>query len=246
MEGNRESETALSQRLQLHHIQKTIILSLAHQSPLRFKDLQPPRVPNNTFSYHLKKLLDYGYIELDEGGYSLTRKSLKYLVVHSNDHKPAHSPAFLTAIYVENEEGEVLLINRNHRPFQGWYGVPSGVVHFGENLQVAAKRELFEKTTIKVVDDLRYHGVLDFRYLQKETSDIFTHAVAFIYSYKFKDDRKSVLDVCTDYGQVSWSKFGRNHILPEVMTIQKMVKHKGIQQLSVEYEEPPHFEISKF
>lgn len=241
-ESRLESEAGLHQRLQLHHIQKTIILSLAHKAPLRFKDLQPPRVPNNTFSYHLKKLLDYGYIELGEGGYSLTRKSLK-LLAFENNRKTATTPIFLTTIYVENNDGEVLLINRNQKPFQGWYGIPSGLIHYGERLEDAAKRELLEKTTIEATGPLKYCGVLDFRYLQQGTSDVFSHGIAFVYAYFYAKSRETVLDIETDYGQISWSKFGRSHILPEVDTMRQMVKAKTPQQISIEYEEPSHIEL---
>lgn len=73
----------MDHRFDLHHIQRSIILSLATKSPLSFTELQPPHIPNNTFSYHLKKLVENGYVEhaLTKSGYLPTRKALKLMAV---------------------------------------------------------------------------------------------------------------------------------------------------------------------
>ncbi len=226
-----------------HHIQKSIILSLASTSPARFSDLQPPRVPNNTFSYHLKKLLDRGYIELTDRGYIATRKALK-LVAFSNERRtPKSPPTIMSMICVTNSDDEVLLINRENKPFQGWYGMPSGLIHLGESLQDAARRELLEKTTIQTDTDLTQVGVLDFRYIDKESGDIFVHVIAFVYAYRYDGDKQALNDAVTKYGQMSWSTLGRSHILPEVFAIKKLVDTGDFTQSSVNFVEPSHMPV---
>lgn len=229
--------------LQFHHIQKSIILSLANKSPARFSDIQPPRVPNNTFSYHLKKLLDSGYIELTKAGYIPTRKALKLVVFGSDRNTNELSPTLMSTIVVTNDDGEILLVNRDTKPFQGWYSLPSGLIHLGEDLQQAAKRELLEKTTIVADDDLEQVGVLDFRYTSQETNDIFVHALTFIYKYHYSGTKQELNDTITKYGQLSWSTLSRDHILPEVFTIKEMADKKKISHRSVSYVEPSHLAV---
>jgi ADP-ribose pyrophosphatase YjhB (NUDIX family) len=221
----------------MHHIQKSIILSLARTSPLRFSQLQPPRIPNNNFSYHLKKLLDCGYVESTSSGYVATRKALK-LVAFGVNNKVVSMIGTLSMIYVVNQEGEVLLVSRYNKPFQGWYGLPSGMMHLGETLDGAASRELFEKTTIRTVVGLEKAGVLDLRYIDPATKDIFSHVVAFVYKYKFIGDRQKLNDKVTRYGQLSWSKLGRSQILPEVYAVKEMVDSGKFVSRSVSFEEP--------
>lgn len=222
----------------LHHIQKSVIVSLSSASPQRFSQLQPPRVPNNTFSYHLKKLLDNGYVELTPEGYVATRKALKLINHGSNNAARQSTPIVISMLYITNDAGEILLINRTNRPFQGWYGLPSGMIHLGETMQTAAKRELFEKTTIHTDSDLRHIGVLDFQYIQDETEDIFVHAIAFIYAVKFQGNPALLDNFQTKYGQLSWSKLGRKNILPEVLSAHAMAQDTHHTAVSVRFPEP--------
>jgi len=233
----------MSNENRFHHIQKSIILSLASKSPARFTEIQPPRLPNNTFSYHLKKLLDAGYIELTDKGYVATRKALKLVGLGTNPKKNEATPTMISMLCVVNEDNEVLLLNRNNKPFQGWYGLPSGLIHVGETLQQAARRELFEKTTIRINDELEEVGVLDFRYLQQETQDIFVHVIAFIYKVKYVGDKAELSDAHTKYGQLSWSNLGRSHILPEVFAVKELVDQKVFTHSSVSFTEPNHMPV---
>lgn len=225
----------------LHHIQRSIILQLAQHSPLRFSQLQPPRIPNNTFSYHLKKLIENGYIESGDNGYSPTRKALKLLNDY-NPHAPRQAaPSMTTVLYITNEKGETLLLNRNKKPFKGWYSYPGGSIHFGETLVSAAVRELEEKTTL-IADESEFElkGCLDYQYIEEGTEDIFYHGIAFIYHYRFNGPRDELQDIVTKYGQLSWSKLGRKYLLPEVFTIRDIVEEKISRQASITYVEPPH------
>lgn len=220
----------------LHHIQRSIILSLAIRSPQRFSELQPARIPNNTFSYHLKKLIDTGYIESTPSGYVTTRKALKLISIHPNNR--TKNPVSITMVYVTNDAGEVLLINRNKRPFKGWYSLPSGMIHLGESVDVAAQRELTEKTSIEPTTTLTPVGVLDFQYKESITQDIFVHALAFIFTYHIKGDTSYLNDLCNSYGQLSWSQLGRSHILPEVWAVKEMYEANQYSHRSIVFDEP--------
>jgi ADP-ribose pyrophosphatase YjhB (NUDIX family) len=221
----------------MHHIQREIISSLARQSPQRFSELQPPEVPNNTFSYHLKKLLQSGYVTPVDGGYVATRKALKDLQYVTERDKRPSTPVYITATYVINAKDEVLLLRRNNQPFVGWYGVPAGLVHQGEHLDQAARRELLEKTTIKA-PDVQFAGVMDFRYLEQGSGDLFVHTVAFVYSYRLPGNGEELEGHQTHYGTLTWSKLTDEQILPEVHTIATLVEQKQPAVKSLDYDEP--------
>lgn len=233
----------MNQQFDLHHIQRSIILSLVTSSPQKFTELQPPRLPNNTFSYHLKKLVDTGYVEHTPQGYIPTRKALKLTAINTDQKGRISTPSVITMLYVTNTDGELLLINRNMYPFQGWYSLPSGTIHLGETLDGAAQRELFEKTGIEATEELTSIGVLDFQYREEGTDDLFTHAIAFLYSYCYSGDKLCINDKSTRFGQLSWSKLGRKHILPEV-AVAKEIAHGGqFVKRSVCFVEPAHTPI---
>lgn len=223
----------------MHHVQKSIILNLARTSPLRFTELQPPHIPNNAFSYHLKKLIDGNYIELGRGGYIATRKALKLVVFGASDNQRQPTPSLLTMVYVENLEGEILLINRNQKPFQGWYSLPSGLIHQGETPEKAARREIYEKTGLAAGGPLQAAGVLDVRYVEEATQDIFVHTISFVYQYQFSGDKKLLEGKVNRYGPLSWSKLGRSNILAEVIAAKDLVDKHSFGHQSITFFEPP-------
>jgi 8-oxo-dGTP diphosphatase len=62
-------------------------------------------------------------------------------------------PAFGTDILLfarEKEETEILLIQRKHDPFAGFWAFPGGFVEEGESCEEAALRELKEETGVKM------------------------------------------------------------------------------------------------
>lgn len=221
----------------MHHIQKSIILNLARTSPLRFTELQP-RVPNNAFSYRLKKLIDGGYIEHTAGGYIATRKALKLVAFGTSNNRVQPTPAAISMIYIENTDGEILLINRNHKPFQGWYGLPSGLIHQGETVEDAARREMFEKTGLAAEGELQAVGVLDIRYVEAATQDIFMHTLSFVYRYVYTGDKQLLDGKVNRYGQLLWSRLDRDNILAEVNAAKDLVDRHAFSHESVTLMEP--------
>lgn len=74
------------------------------------------------------------------------------------------SKTFLTVDIVVfkkiGEELKLLLIKRKNEPFQNFWALPGGFVNENEDLEIAAKRELFEETQVKVnsLDQLKAFG----------------------------------------------------------------------------------------
>jgi ADP-ribose pyrophosphatase YjhB (NUDIX family) len=226
----------------MHHIQKTILITLARSpAALRFSQLQPSNVPNNSFSYHLKRLVEQGYVEqITSEGYVATRKALK--IIHNIDSKWRHGkPHVLTALYVTNDNDEVLLIRRSNHPFKNLLGIPSGNLQAGESLKEAAIRELFEKTSVDVsTDQLEPKGVLDFRYIERGSGDLFLHGLSFVFAYRYLGDPMALEERETAHGMLSWSNLAKNDasLLPEVQVIADLVARDDRMITSIDFEEP--------
>lgn len=221
----------------LHHLQRDILVKLSRSSPLRFSELQPKSIANNVFSYHIKKLVELGYIESGSDGYRPTRKALKALHFADESRNKLVHPLTLTMIYVKNDEGKVLLMERTNNPFRGWYGIPSGPVHSGESLVCAAARELFEKTgIIASLDDLSPDGVIDFQYINKDSGDLFVHGIGFVYRYTYSDP--TLEGASNSYGTLHWSTLTNPRVLPEVYEARKLFENPVNEIISCMFDEP--------
>ncbi len=67
------------------------------------------------------------------------------------------NPASTVDIIVQ-QEGKVLLVKRRDEPFKDAWAIPGGFVNYGEQLEIAAARELKEETSLDVLE-LRLVGV---------------------------------------------------------------------------------------
>ncbi|MEM6415675.1 MAG: NUDIX hydrolase [Pseudomonadota bacterium] len=68
---------------------------------------------------------------------------------------------------------DVLLVKRGKPPFEGQWSIPGGRLEFGETLQSAAKREVFEETgvDVEIVDMLGVFEALPDHISNSESSD---------------------------------------------------------------------------
>lgn len=58
---------------------------------------------------------------------------------------------------IQNKEGKVLLIHRTGKNFNGYWGLISGMVEWGETLETALKREVMEEIGVEI-EIIRYTG----------------------------------------------------------------------------------------
>ncbi|HJM04556.1 MAG TPA: hypothetical protein QF549_02890 [Candidatus Saccharimonadaceae bacterium] len=86
----------------------------------RFKDLRPPRVETNAFTYHLNGLVAQGFVEKSARGYSLGPSGLRYL--HAQAQQTA--PGVMVMALVQNSDGDVLLERRTSHPHMNSWALP--------------------------------------------------------------------------------------------------------------------------
>lgn len=137
-----------------HHIQKHIIGLLIHQKFARFRDLRPPRVDTNIYSYHLKNLQKNGFILKTDQGYTLSRIGLAYVdrvsIEKLNIRK---QPKIVTMLVIQNFNKEILLQRRTKQPYVDTWTLPYGKLHIDDDSVVAAaQREAEEKLNVRSVD----------------------------------------------------------------------------------------------
>lgn len=130
-----------------HHIQRHIILKLMYQEVARFRDLRPPRVDTNLYSYHLTKLIKNGLVKKTDDGYTLSLAGLTYVDRVSSEKQAVRTqPKIITMLVVQNSNGDVLLHKRGKQPFINSWTLPYGKLHIDDtSIAAAAQREAQEK-----------------------------------------------------------------------------------------------------
>ena len=169
-----------------HHTQKHIMSVLYRQKYARFRDLRPPRVDTNLYSYHLKKLVSQGFVQKTTHGYTLDKKGLLYSdrVSHKNM-LVRTQPKMISMLVVQNSDGDVLLQKRGKQPYIKQWTLPYGKVHIDDaTVECAALREAKEKLnvswrTIAHAGDCYIRVYVD--------GEVFTSTIAHIF-YKETDD----------------------------------------------------------
>jgi ADP-ribose pyrophosphatase YjhB (NUDIX family) len=137
----------------MHRIQQHIFGILITQPSARFSDLKPKEVESNLFMYHLKQLIDQGYVaKVKDGSYSLTAPGMVYADRLSlKTFQPRLQPRIVTLLMIRNQHGEYLMYRRKRQPLINMVGFPYGKIHTGETIKEAAGRELLEKTGYQAV-----------------------------------------------------------------------------------------------
>lgn len=93
-----------------------------------------------------------------------------------------------------NSRYEILLIQRLNDPFKSYWALPGGFVDENEDLETAAKRELFEETDIQLfqVKQLKAYGNPNRDPRHHTISVVFIGEIDSLAEAKAKDDAKAV------------------------------------------------------
>lgn len=161
-----------------HHIQKGILDRLSRAESLRFSELKSEGLEGNLFMYHLKYLINQGYVEKSDQTYRLSVKGLTYIDSYSfRTQKLRQQAKIITLIAVQNTQGKWLLAKRKYQPYINEYMLINGKQHFGESPEDHVVRELNEKLRMEIPVIKRGHA--DIRIRRDE--QLITHVSAYIY-----------------------------------------------------------------
>lgn len=134
-----------------HHIQKHILGVLLRSKVARFRDLRPPRVDTNLYSYHLKLLQKSGLVVKTDEGYTLTPQGLGYVDrVNAGTFFVRQQPKIVTMLVVQNANGDILLQKRDKQPYIDTWTLPYGKLHIDDvSVLAAAQQEASEKLGVE-------------------------------------------------------------------------------------------------
>lgn len=142
----------MSYEPQAHEAQVAILHHLLFTPEASFSKLQKGTgLSSDHFNFHVKKLLDEGYVEKTDKAYRLSHKGKEYANRMDTDEKEIEKqPKISVAITLErvNERGEkeYLFQQRKKNPYYDFWGRIGGKIRWGETIIEAANRELLEET----------------------------------------------------------------------------------------------------
>jgi len=130
-----------------HPLQKSVVLKLIHKPVASFTELLGEERDSNKFAYHLGKLEAEGIIKKTvEGKYSLSEEGRKLSAfIEGDTGTQALFPTFAHVLVVQDGD-KVLVQKRLKEPFYGYWGLISGKINFGLNIEECAIRDLTEET----------------------------------------------------------------------------------------------------
>jgi hypothetical protein len=131
-------------------IQNHILSKLKNAQTLRYSELQPEKIPNDLFNYHLQYLVKKEYVIKSEDGYSLSTEGVRHVAdpYTSNDAITSLFKINVITIVSRIVDGKIEILNqiRKSNPSYGKVGVMGGVVLKGELIEPAASRKLKQET----------------------------------------------------------------------------------------------------
>lgn len=138
---------------ELHKIQMLILRELLFSPDSRFSDLNIQGLSNDHFSYHIKVLIQGGYVEKNNSKYTLTNKGKEFANRMDTENTEIEKQPKIAVIIVatKNIDGKrhLLVQERTKEPYFGYYGFVTGKIRFGEKVSETARRELKEESGLE-------------------------------------------------------------------------------------------------
>ncbi len=150
-----------------HDAQMAILKELLLAPAVSFAKLQKTTdLTSDHFNFHLKKLVEAGYVQKNtQGQYTLTPDGKEYANRMDTDQKILEKQAKVAVLLlVEDDKGRFLAQKRLKHPYYGFWGRMGGKIRWGETVLEAAARELMEETGLTADLEVRgeYHK-MDYR-----------------------------------------------------------------------------------
>jgi len=148
-------EKKMSYEPNAHVAQVIIMRSLLFAPHAGFAELQKATsLTSDHFNFHVKKLIEEGYVDKSDKHYKLTHKGKEYANrMDTDENEIEKQPKVSIAITLErkNDKGEreFLFQQRKKNPYYDFWGRVGGKIRWGETIIQAADRELLEETSLK-------------------------------------------------------------------------------------------------
>jgi len=156
----------MSHEVEIHEIQTKILRELLFLPEASYSKLQKSTgLTSDNFKFHLKKLVDLGYVtKTGFGSYGLSVKGKEHANRLDTDLNTIEKQPKLSVILVLSRKRggktQYLYQQRLKNPYYGYWGRLGGKVGWGETFEDAAKRELKEETGLD--------GIFKFRMIYRK------------------------------------------------------------------------------
>lgn len=137
----------------LHEVQASILRELLFNNGTNFASLNKVGLTNDHFTFHIKKLINEGFLEKIQKKYYLTQKGKVVAGTLDIDslkiERQGKASVAITAIKKIKGEKYYLIQQRLKEPFFRYYGFINGKIRYGETSKQTAIRELKEETGLR-------------------------------------------------------------------------------------------------
>lgn len=182
-------------------IQNHILSKLKNAKSLRYSELQPEKVPNDLFNYHLQFLVKKEFLVKSDEGYSLSEKGIKHVADPYPQNNTITSLFKINVITIVSRivDGKIEILNqiRKSNPSYGKVGVMGGVVLKGELIETAANRKLKQETGLEA----------EFKLLGSERRIMYKNGELFsdvLFPIAYSDTCEGHLIEDSDFGHNMW------------------------------------------
>jgi ADP-ribose pyrophosphatase YjhB (NUDIX family) len=173
-----------------HVAQVAIMRHLLFTPHAGFAELQKATdLTSDHFNFHIRKLIDEGYVSKFDKYYKLTHKGKEYANrMDTDENEIEKQPKVSIAITLErkNDKGEreFLFQQRKKNPYYDFWGRVGGKVRWGESIIEAADRELKEETGLEA--EFEYKLLYHKRDFNKSTGKLLEDKIFLcVYATKF-------------------------------------------------------------
>ncbi len=206
-----------------HHIQKTIVYTLAFSDSMRFGELKPDMLENKAFDYHLKKVIRAGLVEkTHEGRYALTSEGKRVgkgaLKAQARMIDRAYSTLLLAVRRAD--DGAWLLMRRRVQPLIGLRGFMNAQPIAAQNIAETAHEVCREQTGLS--GEFVAHGHGYFRTYRNGSLESFIHFTLLVCN-----DIQGVLHQNSSLAEYCWDMdpdWSAPDMLPSTQTLHKMLE----------------------
>lgn len=162
----------MSYEASAHEAQMKILRHLLLRPGAGFAELQKQTdLTSDHANFHIKKLVEVGYLMKQDDLYTLTRAGKEYANrMDTDDNIIEKQPKLSVALIIEDGDGKFLAQQRLKQPYYGFWGRPTGKIRWGETMVQAAERELMEETGLTA--DLTVAGFYHKMDYDKESGDL--------------------------------------------------------------------------
>lgn len=153
--------------IELHEYQILILKKLLYQKEAKFSQLNTSKIDNNHFNYHLKYLINEGFISKTDNLYLLTDKGLELANrIDTKESRMTSQPKVSVMIRILNNEGMTLVGYRQKDPEKGKISFYTEKVRLGESIEDTITRCLKNETGLEGTS--KFRGVIRNMYYSKQ------------------------------------------------------------------------------